>query len=75
MIYFVPINFIVGFIYIVGFIHRKNLDCTTDRENVEKSDVKFLFQKIDKIVSPTLDLKQIRPPGSEAAQHSKLTHL
>jgi len=32
-------------------------------------------EKIDKIVSPTLDLKEIRPAGSEAAQHSKLTHL
>ena len=43
-------------------------------KSVEPSDG-ILFQKIDKIVSPTLDLKEIRPAGSEAAQHSKLTHL
>ena len=33
------------------------------------------FQKMDTIVSPTLDLAEIRPKNSEAAQHSKLTHI
>jgi solute carrier family 6 GABA transporter-like protein 1 len=32
-------------------------------------------EKIDLIVSPTLDLAQIRPKNSDAALHSKLTHL
>jgi len=32
-------------------------------------------EKMDTIVSPTLDLAEIRPKDSEAAQHSKLTHI
>jgi len=32
-------------------------------------------EKMDTIVSPTLDLAEIRPKGSEAATLSKLTHL
>jgi len=32
-------------------------------------------EKMDTIVSPTLDLAEIRPKNSEAAQHSKLTHI
>jgi len=32
-------------------------------------------EKMDTIVSPTLDLAEIRPRDSEAAQHSKLTHI
>jgi len=32
-------------------------------------------EKMEKLVSPTLDLNEIRPKGSEAAQLSKLTHL
>jgi len=32
-------------------------------------------EKIDKIVSPTIDLSEIRPKDSEAANLSKLTHL
>jgi len=32
-------------------------------------------EKMDTIVSPTLDLAEIRPKGSEAAALSKLTHL
>ena len=35
----------------------------------------YFFQKMDTIVSPTLDLAEIRPKDSEAAQHSKLTHI
>ena len=35
----------------------------------------FFLQKMDTIVSPTLDLAEIRPKGSEAATLSKLTHL
>ena len=35
----------------------------------------LFFQKMDTIVSPTLDLAEIRPKDSEAAQHSKLTHI
>ena len=33
------------------------------------------LQKMDTIVSPTLDLAEIRPSDSDAAQHSKLTHI
>jgi len=32
-------------------------------------------EKMDTIVSPTLDLAEIRPSDSDAAQHSKLTHI
>jgi hypothetical protein len=32
-------------------------------------------EKIDLIVSPTLDLSEIRPKDSDAAKTSKLTHL
>ena len=30
---------------------------------------------MDTIVSPTLDLAEIRPKDSDAAAHSKLTHI
>ena len=33
------------------------------------------LQKMDTIVSPTLDLAEIRPKDSDAAAHSKLTHI
>ena len=79
--------YIRKYLFVWFFIVERNIDIIFLVEIISRNKLKIaqttikiwrkisLSQKIDKLVSPTLDLKEIRPPGSEAAQHSKLTHL